>query len=326
MGVLRAEWIRLGKRRVTRVVVLGLPILLAFLFLTDYQGSRVNVPPFDEQQFRDEQTVSGVLDQIPSNERDAVLQQLVDQQRAGVARQREQVELSEARYAFPQSVLTALGGANFVFLATILLSALTTGDDLRGGTIRTTLLAISDRKRLLAGRLVALAAIAVLLMAALLLLGLILPLVILGAAPVPAVPPIDTPALVALLGADVLACFEAIGFGVFAALLWRSPSLPLVIALLYVAVESATVLYLGRVTAFAQAGPLTGILDLLPGRAVLAVEERAAAAAGAIARVPGEVMVRDLHTAIAPIVAVGVWTAAFVLFAFRRFARMDILE
>jgi hypothetical protein len=326
-GLLRAEWIRLRERRAIRVAVFGLPLLAAFLFVTDYQGAGTPAPVFDEQAYRQEQIRAGALDAVPPAQQARVLDQMVEEERATVGREQRQLELNRGRYAFPQSLLTVLGGASLVFFAVIALGALTLGDEFSNGTIRTALIAASDRVRLLAARLVALGSVALLLIGSIVGVGLLLPaLLVISAAGPTAASRVDTAALLVLVAGDLLVCIEVLGFATLATLAFRSGGLTLLVALLYLAVESATVQLLSRSPAFGPGGPLARLPELLPARAVLVMSDEVSRAAGAIAHVPDEPVVRDLASSYLAFAAIFVWATIFLALAFWRFMRMDIVE
>jgi ABC-type transport system involved in multi-copper enzyme maturation permease subunit len=335
-GLIRAEWIRFRGRRGLQIIVLAVPLLAAFFFLAGY-SSIAPGPTFDEQAVRQEFIDQGVL-LVPPDEADqaeANLKQMIDQRRADIDQERAQAEAIRARYAFPQSLLTVLASAPFIFFAMILLTATSIGDDFSWGTIRTSLIASSDRRRFLLVRIGFLAVVASVLVAFLIVLGIALPLLlVVTGASLPSPPGLDAAAFALLLIAEVVAAVTVIGFAALATLLVRSGALTLVVALVYVAIEAAILALLLRFEAFQPAGAFgresdgtaAWVLNVLPVRSMLTLLDTLNKAAGAQSSFPGEVVLRDLGAARLPLISVLVVAALFTALAFRRFGRMDIVE
>jgi hypothetical protein len=335
-GLIRADWIRFSARRGLQVIVLAVPLLAAFFFLAGYSSIRPGAT-FDEQAVRQEFIDQGVLAVPPEDveQAQANLQQAVDQRRADADQQRAQAEAIRARYAFPQSLLTVLTSAPFLLLAMILLTATTIGDEFSWGTIRTSLIASSDRRRFLLVRLGFLTIVASVLVAILVILGIALPLVLgLTGASLPSPPGLDVAAFALLLIAEVVVAAAVIGFAALATLLVRSGSLTLVVALVYVAIEAVILALLLRFEAFQPAGAFgresdgsaAWVLNFLPVRSMLTLLDSLNRAAGALPSSPREVVVRDLGAAQLPLVSVLVIGTILTAMAFRRFGRMDIVE
>lgn len=337
---MRAEWIRFRGRRALLLIVLGVPLLAAFLFITSY-GSIA--PPdliFDEQAVRQEWIDSGWPAMGPefAQEAEAQLKQMIDTRRAQAAAEQARVEALRARYAFPQSMLTMLASAPFIFFAMILLTATMIGDDFSWGTVRTSLIASSDRRRLLLVRFGFLTVVASVLVAILILLGVALPpLLAATGTPLPAPPALDAGGFVVLLIAEVVVAVAVIGFAALATLLVRSGGLTLVVGLVYLAIEGGINALLLRFEAFQPAGafgrqtdgPAAWVLNLFPVRGTLTLLDRANQAAGALPSspdFPGEVVLRDLDAVRLPFAWVLVLAAIVTALAFRRFSRMDIVE
>jgi ABC-type transport system involved in multi-copper enzyme maturation permease subunit len=326
-GLLRAEGIRLRGRRSLQVIVLALPLLAAFFFLAGYQSSVSYIPTFDEQAYRQQFLIDSGIQGVPPEEAEQMLNDVIASERANFEQMRIQQEQIWSTYAFPQSLLTVLGSSTYIFFAMILITATTIGDEFGWGTIRTTLLASSDRRRLLFIRLGSLATIAVGLFVILLLLGVLLPLVLTATgAHLPNPPPIDARAFGVLLAGDVLIAMTLIGFAALATLLVRSGSLTLVVALVYVAIEAAILALLLRFEAFQPDGAYEWLPKVFPVRGIVAILDSATSAAGSLGRFPGEVLTRDLGGVWLPLGAVVAWGAVFTALAFRRFSRMDIVE
>jgi ABC-type transport system involved in multi-copper enzyme maturation permease subunit len=220
-----------------------------------------------------------------------------------------------------------LGFGTFAFLALILISATTIGDEFGWGTIRMSLLASSDRRRFLLTRVLSLFGVAVVLFTAVLLLGVLLPgvLAVTGSSPPPA-PPVDPGWLAALVLAELVISITLIGFATMATLLVRSGSLALVSALVYVAIEGALLSLLSRFEAFQDAGSLHSAVNLFPFRAIVTILDKLAVAAGRVEVYPGSNGPSDPGAAWAPLAAVALWGVIFLLIAFQRFGRMDIVE
>ena len=326
-GLIRAEWIRFRKRRSIQVIVIAVPLLLAFFFVAGFASIGEPPPPFDETAVRARLLVENFGGGLPpSGELDQLFEEAVEQERTYTEQAREQITIARSGYAFPQSVVTVFSFGTFLFFALILLTATTIGDDFGWATIRTTLLASSHRVRLLLVRFAALTVAAIGILGALLLLGVTLPLV-LGAfgAQLPPAPAVN----VAALGVLVVGLFEAslvvIAFSAMATLLVRSGGLTLVVMLVYVVVEAAILALLLQFDAFKQNGPMVWLLDAFPVRGLATLTEVASRAAAGIPRYEGEV-IRSLGDATVPMVALLIWGTLFGAIAFRRFARMDIAE
>jgi ABC-type transport system involved in multi-copper enzyme maturation, permease component len=324
-GLIRAEWIRFRKRRSIQIIVIAVPLLVAFFFVAGYSSIGQGPPPFDAEATRARLISDGYVTGLSPEEAEPLLVDAIASERANVEQMRAQTELVRSRYAFPESLVTVLGSSSFLFFALILLTATSLGDEFSWGTIRTTLLASSHRSRLLAVRLAAMAGIAVVLVASMLLVGLVLPAVLTGALP-PSTPPFDAGALAVLALGDLEAGLVVIGFAAMATLLVRSGSLTLVVMLVYVVVEVAILALLLRFDVFKTNGAAEWVLNVLPVRGIATLTDTAARAAGGLGNYPGEEVVRDLGVAAVPLVALAVWAALFLAIAFRRFTRMDIVE
>jgi ABC-type transport system involved in multi-copper enzyme maturation permease subunit len=325
-GLVRADWLRFRKRRGLQLIVIAVPLLASFFFLTSYRSNAYAVPSFDEQQFRQEMIDQGNVGGSP-DEVSQMLDQMVISERANIEQMQAQQDLYLSRYAFPQSIVTVLGSASFVFFALVLLTATTIGDEFSWGTIRTSLLASSDRRRLLLVRLAMLVGIALALFTIVVLLGILLPalLVATGATFKPG-PTVDPVALVALVAGNLVVAATVICFAALGTLIVRSGSLTLVVVLAYVAIEAAVLALLLRFKEFQEAGALEWTLNLLPGHGSIALFNAASRAAGGMPDYPGEAVVRDLGAAAVPLAALAVWAVLFAALAFGRFTRMDIVE
>ena len=326
-GLARAEWLRLRKRRSLQVIVLAVPILVAFFFLAGYASIGSDPPPFDPAEVRARILAEGWLEGVPPDEAEVIIAEQIEAERQMYPQQVDSLNTQRARYAFPQSLVTVLGSGMFVLFALILLTATTIGDEFSWATIRTALLASSHRRRMLAVRLGALVAIAGLIFGLLLLLGTLLPAVLgMIGARLPATTAVDPVALLVLLAGEMVIAIAVITFATLATLLVRSGSLTLVVMLVYVVIEAAVLVLLLRFETFQDNGASEWVLDTFPVRGIATLTDVASRAAGGLPNYPGEVIVRDLSGAGLPFVALLVWGSLFAILAFRRFSRMDIVE
>ena len=325
-GLIRAEWLRLRKRRSLQVIVLAVPLLALFFFVTGF-GGIYEQPPFDAERYRQELIDGGYVEGLPPEEADAILDQEVEFARQNDEQSRQGTAYERTTYAFPASLVRILGYGTFALLALILLTATSLGDEFGWATIRTSLLASSHRWQLLSVRLLALAASAVVIFASLLLLGAILPL-LLGVTnyPLVAQPPFDVGALLVLLAGYLVAGTAAIGFAALATVLVRSGALTLVAVLVYATAEIGVLLAMSRFRTFQADGDLAWVPTLLPVRGLTEITTVAGRAATGLPTYPGEVVPRNLDPAILPMVSILVVGAVFTGLAYRRFGRMDIVE
>ncbi|HSL98460.1 MAG TPA: ABC transporter permease subunit [Candidatus Deferrimicrobiaceae bacterium] len=326
-GLLRAEWIRLRKRRSIQAIVLAVPLLIAVQFAAGYL-SIGEPPPFDEAAVRAELISQGYGVGLPPDEAEAILALQVSAKRQEHEFRAEEAAIARAAYAFPRSLVTVLGSSLFVLLALILLTASAVGDEFGWGTIRTSLIAFGNRRRVLAVRIVAVGAVGLVLFGLVLVLGAALPVVLSsGSARPPAqLPAVDWTGIGALLLGNVVAAATVIGFSAFATVLARSGSLALVGALIYFVIEAAILSVLVRLEPLQEGSGATWLLNGFPLRGFVTLSDVATKAASGLGHFPGEVLGRDLGPAAFPIVALAAWALLFGALAFRRFGRMDIVE
>jgi ABC-type transport system involved in multi-copper enzyme maturation permease subunit len=326
-GLARAEWIRFRKRRSLQVIVLAVPLLVAFFFVAGYASIGDPLPPFDPEAVRARILAEGYLEGVPPEDAEIIIAETIAAERESYEWAQQQQALQRARYAFPQSVVTVLGSGTFLFFALILVTATTIGDEFGWGTIRTVLLASSDRRRLLAVRIAALGAVASSLLAALVALGAILPALLAATgAQLPATAGFDLGALLVLLLGELVIATAVIAFAALATLMVRSGALTLVVMLVYVVIEAAVLTLLLRFETFQDGGAGAWALDAFPVRGITALTGAASRAASGLGQFPGEPVVRDLGAAGLPLVALLAWGVLFAAVAFRRFSRMDIVE
>jgi ABC-type transport system involved in multi-copper enzyme maturation permease subunit len=335
-GLLRAERIRLGRRRSLQAIVIAIPLLAATFFLLSFRSTDIQFV-FDEAAERQSITASLTDQGLPPEDVKAQVDQIIADERASFEQMAAQMEATRATFAFPASVLTLLGSATAVyFFGMILLTATTIGDEFGWGTIRTSLLASSNRPRWLAVRLAVLVTLAVVGLLLLLLLSLVLPLAIaavVGGLPQP--PPVDPAALAVLTGGTLLVAIALIGFAAAATLVMRSGSLTLVAALVYVLAETAMVGLLGRLEPFRPensfgqgnpAGPLAWALNLFPVHAIQTFLVVAGQVAGNLTNGLSDVRSLQLTDTFLPLASIAGWAVIFMAIAMVRFTRMDVAE
>lgn len=220
IGLLRAEWLRLRKRRDIWLVALAIAAL--------------SIPAY----------VSGVsnalnpVGQIPPDFPPDVVDQIKEQARQDLL-----------RYAFPLSISTVVQNGQILVLALVAyLAAAITGAEFAYGTIRTSLVARADRRGFLIVRLAALAVAALLLIGLLVVLGALLPLgVALLGTSLPAVADPAIGALAGFLGVMLLATCFVIGLTSLWAVLIRNAAIALVLTIAYAMIEGAVVGLIVRV-------------------------------------------------------------------------------
>lgn len=329
MGLLRAEVLRLRKRRSLQIIVLAVPVIVAIVFVLGYNSIQ-DQPAFDEASYRQELIDSGFTAGVPPEQADQYLDDAVEQGRQMFAQEEESARLIRATYAFPYSLAHVLANGTFVLIALILLTATTIGDEFGWATIRTSLIASTRRRQFLAVRLGTVVVAGLLIDALLLVLGAVLPLLLnIPASKLPdALPTFDAGALLILLGGEVVAGLAVIAFAALVTLLARSGSLTLVAILVWVAIEAAVLTALVRLPNFGegQPPPDAWLLDAFPLRGMTTLINNASRAASGLANYPGETVSRELGNAPVPIVSFAILAVLLGAFAFRRFQRMDIVE
>jgi hypothetical protein len=326
--LLRADWLRFRRRRDFWVILVGIAIISTVTFLGAYRSVATDPPPFNQAEFEQMLNDMGVYEGLTPAEADQQRVQMVADQRAqeeqaAVEREAQQ-QLELRRYSFPQSLLTMLGGAILPFLALVLIASMAVGDEFRFGTLRTSLLAASDRRRFLAARMISLAAIAAGLIGTILLLGIVLPLLLalVGAELVPA-PPLDPLGTILLLGVDLLIVVALMAFAVMVTLLLRTGTLGVVILLIYGLIE----LYVANLPIFALGNFLAAVPQFFFVESIRSIQLRLASDAGSLATA-GESfppMAVDLGAPVM-IAIVAAWALLFLAVADRRIRSMDVTE
>ncbi|MEO8274157.1 MAG: hypothetical protein ABI620_08820 [Chloroflexota bacterium] len=333
MGLLRAELLRLRRRRTLQVIVLAVPLLTGVIMVLGY-NSVYDAPPFDAAAYRQQLIDEGFIVGLPPEEFEQLLNETVESQRQMQVQMQDQLALSRASFIYPYSLVTVLGSGAFALFALILLTATTLGDEFGWATIRTSLLASSSRRRFLTVRFMALAAAELLILALVLVVGLVLPLLLnVPASKLPPVlPAFDGGAFLILFAGELLAGFLVMAFAAFVTLLLRNGALTLVASLVWVAVEAAVLTLLLRFPNFGQQSvmgeppPDAWLLEAFPLRGLTTMMQVVSRAATGLASYPGDVVSRDAGIALVPIVSFAVLTVILGAASFRRFMRMDIVE
>jgi ABC-type transport system involved in multi-copper enzyme maturation permease subunit len=220
IGLLRAEWLRLRKRRDIWLVALALVALSIPAYFSGVSNVLNNAGQFPADMPPD------VIDQIKEQARQELL-----------------------RYAFPLSIGTVLQNGQILILALVAyLAAAVTGAEFAYGTIRTSLVAHADRRGFLMVRLAAMAVVALMLVALLVVLGALLPLVagLLGTI-LPGVADPDIGRLVGFVAVTILATCFVVGLTTLWAILMRNAAIALVLTIAYVLIEGAVVGLIVRV-------------------------------------------------------------------------------
>lgn len=214
IGLVRAEWLRLRKRRDIWLVALALVALSIPAYFSGVSNVLNNAGQFPTDM------PSDVIDQIKEQARQELL-----------------------RYAFPLSIGTVLQNGQILILALVAyLAAAVTGAEFAYGTIRTSLVAHADRRGFLMVRLAAMAVVALMLVALLVVLGALLPLVagLLGTI-LPGVADPDIGRLVGFVAVTILATCFVVGLTTLWAVLLRNAAIALVLTIAYVLIEGAVV-------------------------------------------------------------------------------------
>ena len=329
IGLMRAELLRLRRRRALQVIVLAVPLLVGVTFLLGY-NSIYEQPPFDAAAYRQELIDGGYAVGMPPEELEPLLAEAIEAQRQMMAQAEESQRLIRATYVFPYSLVQVLGSGTFVLLALILLTATTIGDEFGWGTIRTSLVASSRRRRFLLVRFAAVVVAGLLIFGMLLVLGTLLPLLLdIPRSKLPAtLPELNGGAFLVLIGGELVACLLVIAFAGLITLLLRNGALTLVSVLVWVAVEAGVLTLLLRFPNFGegQPPPDAWLLDAFPVRGLTTLIGQTGRAATGLPGYLGEVVGRDVNVAAVPITSFAILAAILFALALRRFSRMDIVE
>jgi ABC-type transport system involved in multi-copper enzyme maturation permease subunit len=214
IGLLRAEWLRVRKRRDTWLVALGLVALSILAYISG---------------------VSNALNmggQLPADMPPDFIEQI-----------REQARQELLRYAYPLSIGTVVLNGQILILALVAyLAAAVTGAEFAYGTIRTSLVAHADRRGFLIVRLAAMTVTGILLIGLIVVVGALMPLgaALLGTS-LPGVADPNIGSLAGLVGVMFLATCFVIGLASLWAVLIRNAAIALVLTIAYVLIEGAVV-------------------------------------------------------------------------------------
>ena len=326
--LLRADWLRLRRRRDFWVILIGIAILTAVTFVGAYRSIQSDPPPFNQAEFEQMLNESGMFEGLTPAEAEQQRAQMIADERSqqeqfAIEREAQQ-QLELRRYSLPQSLLTILGSAILPFLALVLIASMAIGDEFRFGTLRTSLLAASDRRRFLAARMIALTVMAAGLIVLILALGLVIPpLLALTGGEMPAAPPLDAAGTLLLVGVDLLVVVALMAFSAMVTLMLRTGTLSVVFLLVYGLIE----LYISNLPIFAIGNGLAALPQFFFINSIRSIQLRLASDAGSLA-VQGEgfpSMAVDLGVPLM-IAIVAAWALLFLAIADRRIRRMDVTE
>ncbi len=330
-ALLRADWLRLRRRIDLWIIVIGVLVIAGASFLNGYAGDVQDPPPFDRAAYTKELVDSGMFVGLTQAEQDEQLRQLIADAQAGAEAGNAQHETDQAvalqRYGMPQAPLTVLSSSLFALIALALIASLAVGDEFRFGTLRTSLLAAADRRRFLAARMISLLLVTLGMFLALMLVAIVLSagLAVVGAE-LPVAAPIDLPAAIGLVLADILAASVVILLTALLSLLMRSGALAFLVALLVLLLD----LFLSQLSAFRALGsdtPLAAVPQLSLANSMRTLQAVLGHAAGglAFADVPVSNGPLDLGPGALALIVAG-WGVVFLFVADRRIRRMDVVE
>ncbi|HXI79489.1 MAG TPA: ABC transporter permease subunit [Verrucomicrobiae bacterium] len=329
MALLRADWLRLRRRRDLWVIFVLVLLIGGIGFIAGYRTDVQDPPPFDRAQAEQDLEQSGYFEGMSQEEIDAARPQLLaDQQaqaEADLAARNDEQLISLQKYEFPQSILAMIGLGIAPIVALVLIATLVIGDEFRFGTVRTSLLAAGNRRRFLVSRLISLVAMTVGLYVALALLAVVLSfvLVVIGAELPPATMPLHPGPALALVGTEILSATVLIALAAALTVLLRSGALPLLIVVLGLLLET----FIAALPVFWPGKLLSGVPQFFltnAGRTLLA---RIGNATGAIGMTGQEVPPAPIDLALPFVVAIVVaWGLLFLVIADRRIRTMDVTE
>jgi len=211
IGLLRAEWLRLRKRRDLWLVALALVALSIVAYASGLSSAETNyaIPPGE---------------QIPPE----IL---------------EQIRQQRLQYAFPLSIGSVVQNGQILVLALIAyVAAAVSGAEYAYGTVRTSLVAHADRRGFMIVRLAGLTVVGVVLIGLLVLVGALLPAIamLLGTR-FPAVVDQEFGSLAGLVAVTLLTACFVIGLTSLWVVLIRNAAIALVLTIAYVLSEGAIV-------------------------------------------------------------------------------------
>ncbi len=148
-----------------------------------------------------------------------------------------EIAIEQAEYFFPSSIFRALDDATWVLIAAFFLTATSVGAEFAWGTIRTALLARSDRGWFISSRITSIALICLVLVATLFVVGAFMPVVLAALGERQAADPPVQPDLAPFVASRLVAIGFMIGLAALVTLLTRNAALTILVALVYVIAE-----------------------------------------------------------------------------------------
>jgi ABC-type transport system involved in multi-copper enzyme maturation permease subunit len=329
-ALLRADWLRLRRRRDLWIIFAAIGVLGAVSFLSGYRSDAEDPVPFNEAEFRQMQLDSGFFEGSTPEEIAMQMDAFVADMRASDEQSRvaweEQQAISLQKYVFPQSILTVLGAGIAPLIALLLATTLIVGDEFRFGTIRTSFLAAADRRRFLAARCLSVAVMTAGLFALLIVVATILSLILAGlGAELPAqVTPVNVGAAAGFVGVEVLAALVVSALGIALTVLLRSGALPLLLIILATLIE----LFVSALPIFAPGEFLAAVPQFFLSSGIRTLLGRLGPESGGIAVMDvGQAPPAVLDLALPVVVAiVAAWGLLFLAIADRRLRTMDVVE
>lgn len=328
-ALLRADWLRIRRRRDLWLISIAVCVVAAVSFLNGYKTDVSDPFVDDPAALRAVMAIgfssSGMTQADIDAQLDLMVSSQIDQEKAQVADANERQKTTLQQYAFPQSLFTILGSGVVPLLALVLIGGILVGDEFRFGTIRTSLLAASNRRRFLAARMLSLlamiAAVHVTVAVTGAVLGIVLGLV--GAELAPTTVPIDGLSSVVWLVGQILVTFVVVALGTVLTLALRSGALPLLLVLLGAFVE----LFVVNLPTFAEGQLLAGVPQAFLGVNIRTLTYWLGQATHAVALSGGSPPVQAIAVPVIGVAAVVVaWGALFLALADRRLRTMDVVE
>ena len=328
-ALLRADWLRIRRRRDLWLISIAVCVVAAVSFLNGYKTDVSDPFVDDPAALRAVMAIgfssSGMTQADIDAQLDLMVSSQIDQEKAQVADANERQKTTLQQYAFPQSLFTILGSGVVPLLALVLIGGILVGDEFRFGTIRTSLLAASNRRRFLAARMLSLlamiAAVHVTVAVTGAVLGIVLGLV--GAELAPTTVPIDGLSSVVWLVGQILVTFVVVALGTVLTLALRSGALPLLLVLLGAFVE----LFVVNLPTFAEGQLLAGVPQAFLGVNIRTLTYWLGQATHAVALSGGSPPVQAIAVPVIGVAAVVVaWGALFLGLADRRLRTMDVVE
>lgn len=291
-GLIRAEWLRLRRRKDLWFVLAA----LAALTTIGYWGPLGSIDShygFDATQ------------PVPAE----VLAQMAAER---------------AQFSFPQSLLTVLqSGQIFVLALIAFATAGSTAAEFVYGTVRTSLVASSSRRAFLAVRIGAMAVLAVLLLAIVVIIGSVMPLIgVTVGVDLPGNQAINAAGFAAILGSLFLFAMVVIGLASVLTVLFRNSGIALILAFAYFLVENIAVSRWAT-----QTDAVATAIRFLPSSDLQLLLQTARTAAHPLPSLGGSSAVPPGTPAAIWLVLVGIgWASVFLLAAVALFHRADITE